>query len=181
MTTVGEMMARTARAVPGAIKIEAKKLRLNQGKDGWLLTLLLHPDDYNTDLAIAPIGAQFDVLMVKCDEETGAVPEAEVASEEPAAGTTPPEKRQKTRAELAGILCNDVRFQRWIFAQFDERPAEGASKEDLAANAADHVRSLCRVTSRAEFGRSDMAASRWASLYARYRQETGLDPESRGG
>lgn len=104
----------------------------------------------------------------------------EAAGSSPAAGTTPGEKRPKTRAEMAGILCNDARFQSWVLAKFDERPAVGAKKEDLAAAAADHVRTLCRVTSRAEFERNDMAASRWDSLQADYRRETGLDPEPRG-
>lgn len=170
------------------MQFEAKKHGYRQTQDGIVVSFVVHPNDVSADLAVAPLGTHYVVVVAPYTEQsppssTGSehrVPDPKVGGSSPSADATPHEKRPKTRAEMAGILCNDARFQRWILAQFDERPSADAKKEDLAAASADHVRTLCRVTSRAEFERNDMAASRWDSLHARYLTETGQLPEPRG-
>jgi hypothetical protein len=68
---------------------------------------------------------------------------------------------------MAGILCNDPRFQKWA----------GLSGADAAA---EMVRRVCGVTSRSEINANPLAAAEWDDLHSRYLTETGQLPEMRG-
>jgi hypothetical protein len=74
-----------------------------------------------------------------------------------------PEKAKRSwgelsRAEQAGIACNDIDFQRWLEIHVD------APGEDTA----DRVRLLCGIQSRAELDKDRAAAMLWDGLYSDY-------------
>ncbi len=64
-------------------------------------------------------------------------------------------------AKRAGILCNDVRFQKWLSERYGIIPGPDA--------AATKVRELCEVESRAEILPETKAAKRFDILESAYR------------
>lgn len=72
------------------------------------------------------------------------------------------------RAVQAGILCNDAGFRKYL-SRFLGLPGEPISEDE----AADLVREVCGVKSRAELERDQCAAFRWALLERDYRRWNG--------
>lgn len=86
-------------------------------------------------------------------------------------GSNPsPATKPKSRAQMAGILCNDVRFQRWLKDEFGYCPSMAGAVE-ASELAADRVRVECGVDSRSELDTNPNAAARWDELYAEYKRE----------
>lgn len=73
-------------------------------------------------------------------------------SDRDAGSSDAPDRR---RSQRAGILCGEVRFQKFM----DEETAEGAAKA---------VRQTCGVKSRAEFDTDEKAGREWDRLVAEY-------------
>ena len=76
-----------------------------------------------------------------------------------------------SRAQQAGILCADPRFQQWLSIDPDE---------DGATYAAETVRAMCGVPSRAKLDADPRAANKWDALVSKYRAATGQMAEVRG-
>ena len=66
------------------------------------------------------------------------------------------------RAQQAGILCNDERFQKWICQGYFEWPPSDAKA--AAENTAYVIRMRCHVKSRAEFDTDEVAGKDWDQL-----------------
>jgi hypothetical protein len=75
-----------------------------------------------------------------------------------------------SRAQQAGILCNDDGFQSWLGV----RPQAGA--DEIVA---DYVRARCGVDSRAKLNTDEKAAAKWDALVSKYRTATGQVAEQR--
>jgi hypothetical protein len=71
-----------------------------------------------------------------------------------------------SRTRQAGILCSDVKFQKWLGVE-------------TSTDAADKVRIICGVSSRCSLSSSGTVASKWDSLIFNYRTETGQQAEER--
>jgi hypothetical protein len=84
------------------------------------------------------------------------------------------------RAQRAGILCNDTRFQVWATdrAQVEINPEKWPG--DPKESAAMYIRWRCGVKSRAELDNTDEIALRFDLMDSLYRQETGQLAEVRG-
>ena len=135
------------------------------GSEQWVGVALLDPSKFEAK-APESAGVAQQVERPICNREA--------AGSNPAAGTTTRERRPFSslpRSEQAALACRDVQFCRWL-------GCEDATRTQTAVT---YLRTALVVTSRRELDADPIAASRWDSLYARYRQETGLDPESRGG
>lgn len=80
----------------------------------------------------------------------------------------PPKKHwgEMSRAQRAGILCADERFQEWLGVY----TGEGAANE---------VRRLCNVDSRATLDKDSAAAAQFDRMETRYRMATGQMAEVR--
>lgn len=78
-----------------------------------------------------------------------------------------PATKPKSRAQMAGILCNDVRFRVFLA----ENNVLGFHAPKGPEDAADWVRRICGVKSRSEFDADPAAAERWDALYAEYKRE----------
>ena len=108
------------RVAEAAIKFEAKKISLKQGKEGTIITLVVHPSDTPT---IAPLwetwtGTRYAVAMVGLDDE-----EQPISTNAATAG--------KKAIQQAGILCRDPDFQAFIS---DEVGTFIADHDDCASN-----------------------------------------------
>lgn len=138
------------------IDFEAVKVGYQQTKDGVRLVLVLHPNDIPDELALSPLGARYQCVLVRLGDD-----------DQPQR----PQEKQRSWHELrasqqAGIACNDPRFVDWC-----------SHRSSLSADA--YVREACGVKSRAWLDENPKAREAWKTLYARYRQETGLTPEVR--
>lgn len=93
------------RARAAAMAVEAKKDSLRQNQDGtWKLVLTVAPDGLPGQIMQAMPGTRYQCAFVEVDD-----------NEEP----VPPERKRRhfdemSRAEQAGMLCNDTKFQEWL-------------------------------------------------------------------
>jgi len=83
------------------LNFEAIKIGLKQSKDGFVLTLAVHPDDIPDDLTRDFIGSRYQVVMVRLGDDD------QPLSRE---GEFPGDHAVK----MAGILCRDPDFWRWL-------------------------------------------------------------------
>ena len=83
------------------IQFEAIKTALKQSKDGYMLSLAVHPDEIPDDLMRDFVGSRYIVVMVRLgDEEKPMVREEEFPGD--------------TAVKLAGIFCRDPEFWEWL-------------------------------------------------------------------
>lgn len=83
---------------------------------------------------------------------------------------SPPPAAKKSRAQMAGILCNDPAFREYLAG------GRGLPVE-TATDAAALVREICEVETRADLDRDEYAASQWDALYAEYRRSQPVPDE----
>jgi hypothetical protein len=83
------------------LNFEAIKIGLKQSKDGFVLTLAVHPDDIPDDLTRDFIGSRYQVVMVRLGDDD------QPMSRE---GEFPGDHAVK----MAGILCREKEFWRWL-------------------------------------------------------------------
>ena len=96
------------------IQFEGIKTGLRQSKDGYLLSIAVHPEDLPDDLVRDFVGARYMVVMVRLNDEEM------------------PYERPKHHPEVAsaGMLCRDRDFWLYIHSAFgDEVSTEGECAE----------------------------------------------------
>lgn len=83
------------------IQFEAIKTGLKQSKDGYLLSLAVHPDELHNDLMRDFVGSRYVVVMVRLgDDEQPMNRENEFPGDH--------------AVKMAGILCRDPDFWEWL-------------------------------------------------------------------
>ena len=83
------------------IQFEGIKTGLKQSKDGYVLTMAVHPDDLPDDLMRDFVGSRYVVVMVRIgDDEKPMNRENEFPGDH--------------AVKLAGILCRDPEFWEWL-------------------------------------------------------------------
>jgi len=86
------------------IQFEGVKAGLKQSKDGYILTLAVHPDEIPDDLVRDFVGSRYVVVMVRLDEQ-----------EQPMNRNN--EFPGDQAVKMAGILCRDPDFWEWLHAK----------------------------------------------------------------
>lgn len=84
-----------------SIQFEAVKTGLRQSKDGYLLSLLLHPDDIQDDLMRDFVGSRYMVVMVRIGDDERPISREEFKKHHPAVAQ-------------AGMLCRDREFWGYV-------------------------------------------------------------------
>jgi hypothetical protein len=166
------------------IQIDAKLNAFRRSPKGFFITLEVAPDSDWEELARAPLGQAFGVAMVAYDSETGkASPGIAAKADGPntgeqrgEAGKPQAEKPRQpfhklSRAQQAGILCQDPMFGLWL----------ANAHPDLASldSCATAVRMICGVTSRSELSEDRVAGKKWDQLVTSFQQATGRMAEAR--
>lgn len=102
------------------IQFEAVKTGLKQSKDGYLLTLAVHPDEIQDDLMRDFVGSRYVVVMVRLgDDEKPLNREQEFPGDH--------------AVKMAGMLCRDPEFWEWLsLKKLLEEPNEKACAEWLS-------------------------------------------------
>lgn len=83
------------------LNFEGIKLGLKQSKDGFVLTLAVHPDDIPDELMRDFVGSRYQVVMVRLGDDD------QPLSRE---GEFPGDHAVK----MAGMLCREKEFWRWL-------------------------------------------------------------------
>lgn len=176
------------------IKFAAKKVGWSQSDKGFVLRLLVSPDDDWTEAANAPLGSPFGVVMVPIDPETGVRTDASPGSSATSALPTGEQRGEAGKplseaharegrrrfdelplSQQAALLCRDERFQKWAGEKGFEPTQEGARVMIL---------NTCGISSRADLERADydeypQARQSFAKLNTQYRMATGQMAEQR--
>ena len=103
-------------------QFEAVKLALKQDKNGFVLSLSIHPDELPEEVIRDFVGARYQVVMVRISED-----EQPMSREH---------ELSRDYIRMAGILCRDKKFQQFLVEanQMFEASEEGAAqwlKEEL--------------------------------------------------
>ena len=132
------------------INFEAIKMALKQDKDGYVLTLRVHPDDLDQDLMRDFIGSRYQVVMVRLNES-----EAPMDREAELSGAK--------AVRVAGMLCRDPKF--WEYLHQDLQIIEASEKE-----ATEWLRNYLNVQSRSDVKSSPEAQALLDKVHKEYKQ-----------
>lgn len=131
------------------IQFEAIKTALKQDKNGYVLTLCLHPDDIPEDLLRDFVGARYQVVMVRLNLD-----------EQPMDRQAEFEGDRALR--IAGLLCRDKSF--WDYLA-DQHGVFGANEEDTAEWLRDHL----NISSRADLKVNSEARAELEKIHKEYK------------
>jgi hypothetical protein len=119
-------------------KFEGVKVALKQDRTGYILTLSVHPDEVPEEILRDFVGARYQVVMVRLtNEERPMIREQEHSGD---------------MVRLAGILCRDPMFQRFLL----EAGQTFDASEDIATA---WLKEELNIKSRAELRENNAAAT----------------------
>ena len=130
-------------------QFEAKKIGMKQTKDGYVMSLAIHPDDL-PDLVIKDfVGARYMVVMVRLADN-----EEPLNREEFAGGQM---------VKLAGMLCRDKDFWEYLHE-------EGLLFNKEESECIFTLQNYLNINSRSEIKTNIDAQNALKSLYTRYKE-----------
>lgn len=134
-----------------AINFEAVKVSLKQDKSGIILTLAIHPNEVPPSLFTDWVGSRYIAALVKLDDEDKPI--------------EPPDAAEGRKAvQVAGALCREPKFQKWLVAQgmvFD-------ASEEAAAGA---ICDVLGIDSRAELKTNVEARTAFLDIVKQFKEE----------
>jgi hypothetical protein len=146
-------MSASDRAVANAIPLELKKDAMRQTQSGdWKITFTVQAADMDQRLTSAAMGTRFQAALVEINDN-------EMPVEQPKGKL---DWRELQPAAQAGIRCNEPRFWQFLWEE------QGMSVSD-SEEAADAVRRMCSIQSRAELSTNQKARVFWTQLDEAYR------------
>lgn len=107
-----------------ALQFEARKIAMKQDRNGYILTLCMHPDEVPEEILRDFVGARYACALVRIQDDESPTPYV-------------------NRVQKAGMLCRTTAFQEFI----SERLVGQMVDEDEAAAA---LCKQCGITSRSE-------------------------------
>ena len=121
---------------------EAVKVALKQDKNGYILTLAIHPDDISEDVMRDFVGSRYQVVMVRLNGDEQ--PMAERPKESTVAKLAKQERDKVPGiVSSAGILCRDPDF-------WDYLKDQGELLEKNESNAVEVLHRMVGINSRLE-------------------------------
>lgn len=132
------------------IQFEAIKVALKQDKEGYVLTLRIHPDDLQDDLIRDFIGSRYQVVMVRLNQDEQPMDrEAELGGAK--------------AIRVAGMLCRDPKF--WEYLHQDLQIIEPKEEE-----ATEWLRNYLNVQSRSEIKSNVQAQELLDKVHKEFKQ-----------
>lgn len=145
-------MSVAERAVANAIPIEVKKDGLQQRQNGdWVLRVVIQAADMDPRLTNAAMGTRFQAALV------------EIGDDEQPKEKSRLDWRDVQPAAQAGIRCAEPRFRDYL-------AVEHGISTNTTEEAAEAIRKLCGVTSRASLGVNHKARALWFQIDSGYRE-----------
>lgn len=130
-------------------QFEGKKIALKQTKDGYAMTLAIHPDDIPDELVRDFVGARYMVVMVRLGDNEEPLNRQEFAGGQ--------------MVKLAGMICRDPEF--WEYLHED-----GQLFEKSEAACVDWLTSFLEIKSRADLKTNLAAQNTFKVLYSEYKE-----------
>ena len=124
------------------ITYEGVKIAMRQDKNGYILTLAVHPSDVPDSLLRDWVGSRYQVAMVLLNDQ-----------EEP---VVPIDRTEGEKAVMkAGLLCREREFQKFIIDKFnvEEWEIEGFDESQCS----ERLRDYCSIKSRSELKTNEHA------------------------
>jgi len=130
-------------------QFEAKKVALKQTKDGYAMTLAIHPDDLPDEIMRDFVGARYMVVMVRLNDNEEPLNREEFAGAQ--------------MVKLAGMLCRDKDF--WEFLH-----EEGSLFQKTEAECVEWMQNYLVVSSRSEIKTNPAAQQALKDIYGEYKE-----------
>lgn len=128
------------------IQFESVKVALKQDANGYMLTLKIHPDDIPEALLRDFVGARYQVVMVRINENE-----------------QPYKRREHTVSNRAAILCKDPLFQKFL--------VESGLAWDMSERAAAaFVKETCAIDSRSKLDSDSAAKTTFEEIVKEYEE-----------
>jgi hypothetical protein len=131
------------------LQFEAVKIAMKQDKTGIILTLNIHPDELPVDLMRDFVGARYQVVMVRLNDENRPMSRDQEYSRDP--------------VRTAGMLCRDKQFAQYLF-----------DKEEIfekkEADVIEWLRMELDIESRTELKEELQKAKKFWAIYEEYQQ-----------
>ena len=129
------------------LQFEAVKIAMKQDKTGIILTLNIHPDELPIDLMRDFVGARYQVVMVRLNDENKPMSRDAEYSRDP--------------VRTAGILCRDKKFAYYLLCG-------GLIFEANEADATEWLKDALDVKSRTELKEDQQKAKKFWAIYEEY-------------
>lgn len=130
------------------IQFEGIKVAIKQDRTGYVLTLSVHPDEVPEPLLRDFVGARYQIVMVRIDE-----------NEQPYKRT----QREHTTSNRAAILCKDQLFQKFL--------VESGLAWDMSEKAASaFIKETCVIGSRSELDASAGAKTTFEEIVKEFEE-----------
>ncbi len=129
------------------LQFESVKIAMKQDKEGYVLTLRVHPDEVPDALFRDFVGARYQTVMVRLTEDDKPMNRDEVLA--------------RDLIRLAGIVCREPEFTQWLYDQNLIRHKEGNA-------AVEWLRAELDIQSRSELKENAKARSRFIQINQEY-------------
>lgn len=130
------------------IQFEGVKVAIKQDRTGYVLTLSVHPDEVPEALLRDFVGARYQIVMVRIDE-----------NEQPYKR----HQREHTVSNRAAILCKDHLFQKFL--------VESGLAWDMSEKAAAaFVKETCAIDSRSKLDSDNDAKTTFEEIVKEYEE-----------
>jgi hypothetical protein len=130
------------------IQFEGMKTGLKQSKDGYMLSLAVHPDDLPDNLIRDFVGARYMVVMVRIGDDEQ--PVKQVRKSDPV-------------VSMAGMVCRDSEFWMYVCIRDDEMIGS-------EAECAEWMKMYFDIESRADFKTNDVAREKFIKFKEDFEQ-----------
>ena len=131
------------------LNFESVKIAMKQDKEGYVLTLRVHPDEVPAALFRDFVGARYQTVMVRLGDNDKPMNREDALS--------------RDLIRLAGIICREQSFADWLFIQ-DLIP------EPSDQNAVEWLRAELDIQSRSELKENAKARGRFIQINDEYQQ-----------
>lgn len=131
------------------LQFEAVKIAMKQDKTGIILTLNIHPDELPTELMRDFVGARYQVVMVRLNDENRPMSRDHEYGRDP--------------VRTAGILCRDKNFAQYLH----EKEQIFEKKE---ADVIEWLKMELDIESRTELKEDIQKAKKFWAIYQEYQQ-----------
>lgn len=132
----------------GSSRFEAVRVAFRQDREGYVMTLRIHPSDMDGQIMLDPVGQRYYCTLRRVDEN-----EQPIAHKERTVG--------EVMVQQAGILCKDPDFQKWMHRQ-------GYAFDDSEESVTTGLRDALGVQSRAELATNQEAQDAFRTLLKAY-------------
>jgi hypothetical protein len=157
-------------ALDNALPCELVKYALRQSKDGIVISFVVHPSDIPAALQTSSIGSRWMAALVQIGDDERPIPQAAKEPQTKSAAT--PRRLDKPAgakraweelqpAQQAGIRCGEPTFRAFLTEEYTYAPS-------TTEEAAEAVRDLCCVNSRAQLNTIHSSRVIWFGLDKKY-------------